>query len=68
MRAFALVLVAALILFSESTSFYLKKCPPPTAGTASTQAIILTGLRMDLLQIAQAARNSGFEQQVRVAG
>jgi hypothetical protein len=57
MRAFALVLVAALILFGVY-EFYLKKMPTTDAGTASTQAISLTGVRMDLLQIAQAERAS----------
>src|SRR5258708_13705960 len=57
MRAFALVLVAALILFGVS-DFYLKRMPPTDAGTASTKAISLTGVRMDLLQIAQAERGN----------
>ncbi len=57
MRAFALVLVAALILFGVY-EFYLKKMPTTDAGTASTQAISLTGVRMDLLQIAQAERGN----------
>ncbi|HEY2460258.1 MAG TPA: hypothetical protein VGI16_05605 [Candidatus Acidoferrum sp.] len=33
---------------------YLKKLPVTEKGTAATQAISLTGVRMDLLQIAQA--------------
>lgn len=57
MRALALVLVAALILFGVY-QFYLKKMPTTDAGTASTQAINLTGVRMDLLQIAQAERGN----------
>src|SRR5258708_3304978 len=57
MRAFALVLVAALILFGVY-EFYLKRMPTTDAGTASTQAISLTGVRMDLLQIAQAERGN----------
>jgi hypothetical protein len=57
MRALALVLVAALILFGVY-QFYLKKMPATDAGTASTQAINLTGVRMDLLQIAQAERGN----------
>jgi len=57
MRAFALLLMAALILFGVY-QFYLKKMPTTDAGTASTQAISLTGVRMDLLQIAQAERAS----------
>jgi hypothetical protein len=57
MRALALVLVAALIVFGVY-QFYLKKMPTTDAGTASTQAINLTGVRMDLLQIAQAERGN----------
>lgn len=36
--------------------FYMKKMPTTDAGTASTQAISLTGVRMDLTQIANAER------------
>lgn len=57
MRALALVLVAALILLGVY-EFYLKKMPTTDAGTAPTQAISLTGVRMDLLQIAQAERGN----------
>jgi hypothetical protein len=57
MRALALVLVAALIAFG-AYQFYLKNMPTTDAGTASTQAINLTGERMDLLQIAQAERGN----------
>jgi hypothetical protein len=57
MRALALVLVAALIVFGVY-EFYLKKMPTTDAGTAPTQAISLTGVRMDLMQIAQAERGS----------
>jgi len=57
MRALALVLVAALIAFG-AYQFYLKNMPTTDAGTASTQAINLTGVRMDLLQIAQAERGN----------
>ena len=38
--------------------FYLKKMPTTDAGTAATQAISLTGVRMDLLQIANAERGN----------
>jgi hypothetical protein len=38
--------------------FYLKKMPTTDQGTAPTQAISLTGVRSDLLQIAQAERGS----------
>ena len=37
---------------------YLKKMPSGDEGTAPTQAISLTGVRSDLLQIAQAERAS----------
>ena len=36
--------------------FYLKRMPSSDAGTAPTQAISLTGVRSDLLSIAQAER------------
>lgn len=56
MRTLAVVLAAAAILFGMYY-FYLKKMPVTDEGTAPTQAISLTGVRMDLLQIAQAERN-----------
>lgn len=56
MRALAVILVAAAILFGVY-HFYLKKLPVTDAGTASTQAINLTGVRTNLLQIAQAERS-----------
>jgi hypothetical protein len=56
MRALALLLVAAGVGFGVY-EFYLKKMPVSDPGTASTQAISLTGVRMDLLQIAQAERS-----------
>jgi hypothetical protein len=55
MRALALILVAAAILFGVY-HFYLKKMPTTDEGTAATQAISLTGVRSDLLQMAQAER------------
>jgi len=55
MRALVGVLVAAAIFFGIY-HFYLKKMPTTDEGTASTQAISLTGVRGDLLQIAQAER------------
>jgi hypothetical protein len=55
MRALAGVLVAAAILFGIY-HYYLKKMPTTDEGTAPTQAISLTGVRSDLLQIAQAER------------
>ena len=50
-----MVLVAAAILFGVY-EIYLKRMPTTDAGTAATQAISLTGVRSDLLQIAQAER------------
>jgi hypothetical protein len=57
MKAFATVLVAAMILFGVY-EFYLKRMPTTDQGTAPTQAISLTGVRSDLLQIAQAERGN----------
>jgi len=55
MRALVVVLVAAAALFAIY-HLYLKKMPTTDEGTAPTQAISLTGVRMDLLQIGQAER------------
>ncbi len=55
MRPLALVLVAAIILFGVY-QFYLKKLPTTDQGTAPTQSISLTGVRADLLKIAEAER------------
>jgi hypothetical protein len=49
------LIVAAAILLAVYYG-YLKKMPSTDQGTAPTQAISLTGVRMDLLQIAQAER------------
>jgi hypothetical protein len=57
MRALAMILVAAGILFGVY-EYYLKKMPTTDPGTAPTQAISLTGVRSDLLQIAQAERQT----------
>lgn len=57
MRALASVLVIAALSFGVY-EFYLKKMPTTDSGTAPTQAISLTGVRTDLLQIAQAERGS----------
>jgi hypothetical protein len=55
MRAFIGILVAAAV--AGGIYFYsIKKMPTSDAGTAPTQAISLTGVRMDLNQIAQAER------------
>ena len=55
MRSLVGILVAAAIFFGIY-HFYLKKMPTTDEGTAPTQAISLTGVRSDLLQIAQAER------------
>ena len=47
------ILVGAGLLFVVY-HFYLKRMPITDEGTAPTQAISLTGVRMDLLQIANA--------------
>ena len=57
MRALAVVLIVAVLLFGIY-QFYLKKMPTSDPGTAPTQAISLTGVRSDLLQIAQAERGN----------
>jgi hypothetical protein len=56
MRALALLLVFAGIAFGIY-EYSLKKMPTSDTGTASTQAISLTGVRGDLLQIAQSERS-----------
>jgi hypothetical protein len=55
LRLTAILVGAALLLLVYH--FYLKKMPTTDAGTAPTQAISLTGVRSDLLQIAQAERS-----------
>ena len=57
MRALALLLVAAAVSVGAYV-FFLRKMPTSDAGTAPTQAISLTGVRGDLLQIAQVERGS----------
>ena len=57
MRAIASLLVVAALIFGVY-EFYLKRMPTTDSGTAPTQAISLTGVRSDLLQIAQAERGS----------
>jgi len=56
MRALAMVLVVAAILYGVY-EVYLKKMQTTDVGTAPTQAITLTGVRSDLLQIARAERS-----------
>src|SRR3979490_508220 len=53
MRSLAGVLVGAALLVVVY-HFYLKGLPSTDQGTAPTQAISLTGVRTDLLQIADA--------------
>lgn len=55
MRALAALLVACAVVYGVYY-FYFKKMPVTDEGTAPTQAISLTGVRSDLLQIAQAER------------
>lgn len=55
MRALVALLVATALVFGIY-HFYFKKMPVTDEGTAPTQAITLTGVRTDLLQIAQAER------------
>jgi hypothetical protein len=54
--------LAGLILFAAvavgAYYFYLKKLPTTDQGTAATQAISLTGVRMDLVEIANAERGN----------
>ena len=49
-------LLLALLIAGGIWYFYTKQMPTTDAGTAPTQAINLTGVRMDLMQIAQAER------------
>ena len=55
MRVLALLLVSSALLLGAYV-FYLKKLPTTDSGTTPTQAISLTGVHSDLLQIAQAER------------
>jgi hypothetical protein len=55
MRALAILLVVAAFIFGIY-HFYMTKMPTTDSGTAPTQAISLTGVRVDLLKIAQAER------------
>ena len=55
MRALMGLVIAAAIVLAVYYG-YLKKMPATDQGTTPTQAISLTGVRMDLLQIAQAER------------
>jgi hypothetical protein len=55
MRSFVGLLIGAALLLIVY-HFSLKRLPTTDEGTAATQAISLTGVRTDLLQIAQAER------------
>jgi len=55
MRALVALLVACAVVYGVY-HFYFQKMPVTDQGTAPTQAISLTGVRSDLLQIAQAER------------
>ena len=52
----SIVVVAATLLGMYYS--YLKRLPKTDVGTASTQAISLTGVRSDLLQIGQTERSN----------
>jgi hypothetical protein len=56
MRALAALLIFVGVAFGIY-QYSLKKLPTTDPGTAPTQAISLTGVRGDLLQIAQAERS-----------
>lgn len=55
MKALAGLLLSVALLFGIY-EYALKRMPVSDEGTAPTQAISLTGVRSDLLQIAQAER------------
>ncbi len=55
MRSFVGLLVGAALLLIVY-HFSLKRLPTTDEGTTATQAISLTGVRTDLLQMAQAER------------
>jgi hypothetical protein len=55
MRALVGLLIAAAIAFA-AYRLYLSKAVPEGGGTAVTQAISITGVKNDLLAIAQAER------------
>lgn len=57
MRALAALLVTAAVAF-VIYHFAFSRMPITDSGTAPTQAINLTGVRADLLQIAQAERGN----------
>ena len=56
MRGLVALLVSAAVAFGIY-HYYFKSMPVTDEGTAPTQAISLTAVRTDLLQIAQAERS-----------
>jgi hypothetical protein len=52
----AIIVVAAILL--GTYYYYLKRLPATDSGTVATQAISLSGVRSDLLQIGQAERSN----------
>jgi len=57
MKSIVSIIVVAAILLGVYY-YYLKRLPTTDSGTAATQAISLTGVRSDLLQIGQAERGN----------
>jgi hypothetical protein len=57
MKGIAIIVAAATVLLGVYY-YYLKHLPLADSGTAPTQAISMTGVRNDLLQIGQAERGS----------
>lgn len=56
MRGFGVILIAAALTFGIY-HYYFQKMPRTDEGAVPTQAISLTGVHSDLLQIAQAERS-----------
>ena len=56
MRGLVILVVAAALLFLVY-HFYFENMPSTDQGAAPTEAITLTGIRSDLLEIAQAERS-----------
>jgi hypothetical protein len=57
MKIFVSLLVTVGFLWGVYI-LYLKRIPTVAEGTVATQAVSLTGVKMDLLQIAKAEHNS----------
>ena len=57
MKIFVSLLVSVGFLWGVYI-LYLKRIPTVAEGTVATQAVSLTGVKMDLLQIAKAERTS----------